>query len=231
VARELHDVVAHQLSVTTMLVMATSLSEDREVLAATLEKVRRSTQAARHELGALLEAMRGPGATGQVTSGPMVTPGAEALALASRLAEHGHRAVLDVDPAAEGLDVTTQRTLTRVMQEATTNILRYAPPGSVCHYTLAVQDGGVRLSVVSPRTAGGERRSDLSLGWGLRGIRERVELTGGTFSAGPDRDHWVLDVSLPSVVDAGVSPVMGQKARTVSAGFRRLVPAAGGHAS
>jgi signal transduction histidine kinase len=222
VARELHDVVAHQLSVTTMLVMATSLSEDREVLAATLEKVRRSTQAARHELAGLLAAMRGPGRTGQVTSAPVVTPRAEALALVSALADHGHRAVLDVDPAADGLDVTTQRTLTRVMQEAATNILRYAPPGSVCHYTLVIDETGVRLRVVSPRPVGGEHRSDLSLGWGLRGIRERVELTGGTFSAGPDRDDWVLDVHLPSVVDSGVPTVVGHEGGAKPAGIRRL---------
>jgi len=196
VARELHDVVAHQLSVTTMLVMSTSLSEDPDALAATLDKVRRSTTAARHELGSLVHAMRASGADrGQPA--PLTSPLAIGRALGAQLSENGHHPIVDIDPRAEDLDVTTQRTLARIMQEATTNILRYAPERSLCRYTVAVDDDGVWLSVVSP-LATGERRSDLSLGWGLRGIRERVELTGGTFAAGPSDDgRWLLAVSLP----------------------------------
>lgn len=125
VARELHDVVAHQLSVTTMLVMATSLSDDPATLGVTLDKVRRSTAAAHHELSTLLHAMRADTGGGQPA--PLATPGATARALGEQLTESGHRPELEIDPLAEDLDVTTQRTLARIMQEATTNILRYAP--------------------------------------------------------------------------------------------------------
>jgi signal transduction histidine kinase len=196
VARELHDVVAHQLSVSTLLVLATSLSDDPDTLTGTLGKVRRATTAAHHELSTLVHTMRSSEAAGAPPA-PLASPSASARALVSQLAENGHHPVMDIDPEADDLDVTTQRTLTRIMQEATTNILRYAPEGSLCRYTVAVEDDGVRLSVVSP-VASGERGSDLSLGWGLRGIRERVELTHGTFAAGPSHDgRWLLVVSLP----------------------------------
>jgi len=200
VARELHDVVAHSLSVTTMLVMATSLSEDREELTGTLERVARSTQAARQELSTLLHAMRGP-TPDTAQQDPLVRPSSTAQALGQRLLEHGHQPDLSIDPAADALDPTTQRTLSRTMQEAATNILRYAPPGSPCQYTLAIDATGVRLSIVSPLAAS-DGRSDLSLGWGLRGIRERVDLTGGTFTAGPSRGSWCLTVSLPAAEES-----------------------------
>jgi signal transduction histidine kinase len=103
--------------------------------------------------------------------------------------------VLDIDARADELDPTTQRTLSRIMQEAATNILRYAPAGSPCHYTLVTEKGVARLTVLSPMAD--RRSSDLSLGWGLRGIRERVELTRGTFLAGPDGGRWRLAVTLP----------------------------------
>jgi signal transduction histidine kinase len=194
VARELHDLVAHSLSVTTMLVLASSLSDDRDTLRATLGRVRRSTEAARSELDTLLHALRGPG-SGHQRLAPLVTPTASAQALGQQLSENGHHPVLDIDAAAYDLDPTTQRTLSRIMQEAATNILRYAPAGSPCHYTLVTEDAGVRLTVLSPMAD--RRSSDLSLGWGLRGIRERVELTRGTFRAGPEGGRWRLAVTLP----------------------------------
>jgi signal transduction histidine kinase len=213
VARELHDVVAHQLSMTTMQVMATSLSENPQALVETLAKVRHSTEEAQHELDALLYAMRGPVAENRGPT-PLISPLASAEVFARRLAENGYRPVLDLNPAAEDLDPTTQRTLNRIMQEAATNILRYAPAGTTCDYRLAVDPRQVRLSIsneLPPRQV----TSDLSLGWGLRGIRERVDLSGGTFAAGPDGSRWTVSVSLPVVrdaVDDPARPVAGRPA-------------------
>ena len=99
------------------------------------------------------------------------------------------------------------------MQEGATNIVRYAPPQSTCHYTLAVDQDCVRLSIASPLGAG-QRQSDLSLGWGLRGVRERVNLTRGRFSAGPIGSQWVLAVDLPmSGTSTSTRPVVGQRER------------------
>jgi signal transduction histidine kinase len=209
-ARELHDVVAHQLSLSTMLVMATSWNHDRETLRGTLDQVRRNTEAARSELDTLLRAMRGP-RTDLTRPSPLVTATTTADTLAQRLLDNGHTPVMSVDSAADALDATTQRTLARIMQEATTNILRYAPAGSRCHFTLTVEDRWVRLTIASPRSADGHG-SELSLGWGLRGIRERVELVRGTFRAGPQDRSWVVAVTLPVLrVDDRPSPRWGSR--------------------
>jgi signal transduction histidine kinase len=216
VARELHDVVAHSLSVTAMLIMATSMSDDRCQLIDTLDKVRRSTETARQDLSTLVFAMRGP--QPEPSPGTRLTPLASANALGRQLADQGFHPVFDIDPAADRLDPTTQRTVSRIMQEASTNILRYTPPGSACSFTLDVApqsaeqagptgDGetgsltSVRLVIASPASAS-KVSSDLSLGWGLRGIRERVELMSGTFTAGPDHGRWVLKVTLPASTES-----------------------------
>jgi signal transduction histidine kinase len=204
VARELHDVVAHQLSLATLSIMATSPSGDPDLLVDTLTKVRRSIEGAQHELAALLYAMRGPD-TDAAQPHPLVSPLVGAQALAGRLTEGGFDPVMDIDQAADALDLTTQRSVARIMQEATTNIVRNAPAGSRCDYTLRVDQVGVRLTIASPMPAR-ECKSSLSLGWGLRGIRERVELTHGTFAAGPDRGRWVLAVTLPGVTAMAGTP-------------------------
>lgn len=202
-ARDLHDVVAHQLSLTNLSIMSTSASTDPNRLSATLHRVGESMEAADRELFDLLHAMRGR--TDDVQTTPLVLPSAGAETFARRLTTSGFRPTIETDPSADDLDVTTMRTLGRIMQEATTNILRYAPAGSVCRYTLVVADGQVRLSVESPMPLR-DRRSALSLGWGLRGIAERVALSHGTFTAGPQHGSWVVDVTLPCSVDLdGVS--------------------------
>lgn len=196
VARELHDIVAHQLSLSTLHVMATSLSEDAATLAATAAKVRQSTEAARSELGTLLHAMRGADSE-RARPGPLVTPLSCATALTDELTANGFLLVTRIDPATDGLDPAAQRTLTRIMQEGATNILRYTPAPATCDCTITIDSAQVSLTITSPLGAPAAR-SRLSLGWGLRGIRERVDLTHGTFSAAPIGDSWVIHVTLPA---------------------------------
>lgn len=198
VARDLHDVVAHQLSLTNLSIMSTSASTDPAKLRATLQRVAESVHAADGELFELLHEMRGQ--VGGVQTTPLVLPSAGAESFARQLAANGFEPVMEMDPEADELDVTTMRTLGRTMQEATTNIVRYAPVGSTCRYTLDVAEDRVRLTVVSSLSVR-ERRSTLSLGWGLRGIAERVELSHGRFTAGPHGGSWLVEVTLPRAGD------------------------------
>lgn len=210
-ARELHDVVAHQVSLATMAVLATSWSDDQEILRGTLDRVQRHTEAARSELDTLLVMMRGPWSD-QARPTPLLTSAVNADVLARRLADHGFTPVMSVDAEVDALDDTTQRTLGRIMQEGATNILRYAPAGSRCSFTVTVAGDQVRLAITSPRTPGG-RASDVSLGWGLRGIRERVELVHGTFRAGPDDRSWTVAVTLPVLRVVNGPPAPSGEAR------------------
>lgn len=110
-----------------------------------------------------------------------------------------------IDPRANGLDPATMRTLTRIMQEGATNILRYSAALATCHCTITTDLAWVSLTITSPLAAR-VPRSKVSLGWGLRGIRERVDLTHGTFGAGPIGDSWVIDVTLPVSPGPAIAP-------------------------
>ncbi|MGO3471655.1 MAG: histidine kinase [Brevibacterium aurantiacum] len=190
-ARELHDVVAHQLSITTMMIMASSASDERTVLIGVLQKLRRNIDSARLELDALLHGLRSAKATG-----PFVTPSRMAQQLRAELVDAGFDVHMDVDPAADDLNQAQVRTAVRTMQEAASNILRYASTATLCDFRLRVDEIQASLeitSALSRRT----RRSELSNGMGLRGIRERVDLLSGTFHAGPQQDRWILSIQLP----------------------------------
>lgn len=100
-------------------------------------------------------------------------------------------------------------------------MLRYAPSGSTCDIALDV--GAAAALRVSSELSPTRRRSDLSTGWGLRGLRERVELSRGTFAAGPSDGYWIVEVTLP--VDACSSLVASSRPRPAAPlGERRPVP-------
>ena len=190
-ARELHDVVAHQLSITTMMIMASSASDECTVLIGVIEKLRRNIDSARLELDALLHGLRSAQA-----AGPLVTPSRMAQQLRVELVDAGFDVHLDLDPAADDLNQAQIKTAVRTMQEATSNILRYAPIATSCDFRLHVDEVQASLKITSALSRR-PRRSELSNGMGLRGIRERVDLLSGTFHAGPHHEQWLLSVQLP----------------------------------
>lgn len=196
-ARELHDVVAHQLSLVNLRVMAAQCSDDAEVLRTALTEIDRATRTARTELDVLLAAMRAP-ISDASRSGPLTSPSVTASTFRQLLADNGFHAVLDIDQRADTVDPLTVRTLTRLLQEATTNILRYAPAGATCHYRLRIEPDLAHLSITNPMPVDSSAGSTAwSSGFGLRGLQERVTLSGGTFSAGPELGLWCVRASLP----------------------------------
>ncbi len=194
-ARELHDVVAHHLSVATLQCMAYGDSADPAELRTALSRMRRSIESAEDEMQLLGRIMSGRNATADDVV--IVRPTTVAEALSETLRDAGFTPVTLVDPATDDLPQPTLRTLTRVMQEGVTNILRYAEPGDGCDLTVQLSDDEVVLLIANPLPTN-RRTSKLSLGFGLAGIRERVDLLGGRFSAGPEDGRWVLWTALPA---------------------------------
>lgn len=188
-ARELHDVVAHQLSVTSLYAMTAPLQEDPRELRRSVAVVADALREAEAELADLTGSMAGE----RLQPAKSVTQEAERVA--RMLASRGIVAQVRIDPAIDDVDAPTAHTLARAIRETGTNALRYAPPGSRCRYDVVVAADRVQLEVRS--ALGGARRSDLSTGSGLRGLRERVDLSGGTFRAGPVGEVWVVAITLP----------------------------------
>jgi signal transduction histidine kinase len=109
-------------------------------------------------------------------------PGLSGLGeLADRAAMAGVQVELDVRDTDE-LAVSTQLAVYRIVQEALTNVVKHAAPAR-CQVTVSASAGEVRVEV----TDDGPGRGVLpnGAGHGLVGMRERVGLYGGSFSAGP----------------------------------------------
>lgn len=197
VARELHDVVAHTLSlIVVKAAVANHVAEadPREAGAAlrVIEETGRNALAdVRRVLGVLRE---------DTSYAP--TPGLDELpALARQAAIGGVDVRLDVRREAPGGVVPESVGLAvyRIVQEAVTNVVKHAAPAA-CAATVTVTPGEVRVEVTDdgrrPVLTGGE-------GHGLIGMRERVALHGGEFRAGPRSDGgFAVTASLPYRVAA-----------------------------
>ena len=200
IARELHDVVAHSVSVMTIQAGAVrrrlEVGQGREREA--LEAVERTGREALVEMRRMLGILRRDGAPAEL--GPQ--PGAAELEqLVEQVRAAGLAVTLDVDgasslPPGHGLAVY------RVVQEALTNVLKHAGAARAT-VTVRVDPRAVELDV---RDDGRAAASADGGGHGLIGMRERVALYGGTLRAGPAPDGgFVVHARLPlepTAVDA-----------------------------
>ncbi|MEU8402586.1 sensor histidine kinase [Nonomuraea sp. NPDC048892] len=179
IARELHDVVAHSMSLITVKagvaakVLDKHPEEGRNALRAIEEIGRGSLTEIRQVLGAL----RTPGGTPDTTPLPRL---ADLPSLAQQAAEAGVRVDLSVNGAVPD---SMAPAVYRIVQEAITNVVKHAAPAH-CRVSVSADEGRLRISVVDdgpgqrllPGRPGGQ---------GLAGMRERALLYGGTFEAGP----------------------------------------------
>jgi signal transduction histidine kinase len=205
-ASELHDVVTHQLSNTSLQVMSHLDSDDADELRKVLRKVSRSTDSALTELRLLVRVLRDypvtAGGTDEVAElSQRLAPTLAAAGWARRLTDAGFDPLIEIPAKADRLEMTVQSTITRALDVVCDNVLRHAPERSWCSITLSVNPSQVVLRAASP-LAPARADEAVSLGWGLRGLRERVDLTGGVFGAGPSASglqepEWVVVVTLP----------------------------------
>ena len=193
IARELHDVVAHAVSVMVLQVGAVrhklpgELDEDREALTG----VEHAGRTALTQMRRLLAAMRDDGEEAELAPQPGLD-GLESLAdevgragLPVRLHVEGERL-----PLPRGVDLSAYR----IVQEGLTNALKHAR-ASAADVTISYRPDELQLEV---RDDGiGAATSD-GLGHGLVGIRERVKIYGGEMTAGTENGGgFVLRTRLP----------------------------------
>jgi signal transduction histidine kinase len=110
-----------------------------------------------------------------------------------------------VDPTVAGLDAVRGLALLRVVQEGLTNVLKHAGPEASATVTVqATTDGTVRVDIADDGSAAA--RQPATGGHGLLGLRERVQLLGGEFEAGPGLPGWRIQAVLPAA--AAQAPVL-----------------------
>jgi signal transduction histidine kinase len=95
------------------------------------------------------------------------------------------------------LDSIRRLAVLRVVQEGLTNVVKHAGPHPRATLAIHTHDDVVRIEVTDDGT--GTRPTNA--GFGLVGMRERVELLGGRVTAGSHRDGWTLDVTIPAGAD------------------------------
>ncbi|MER7693204.1 sensor histidine kinase [Streptomyces sp. NPDC097610] len=180
IARELHDGIAHSMSVISVqagfgrLVLDDRPQDARGALEA-IETTGRET---------LVELRRMLGVLRDDTDDADLAPAAH-LADLNRLAERTRRAGLRIDLAVTGharpLPPGLEAAAYRIVQEAVTNVVKHAD-ASTAHVTVAYGSGELTLTVIDD---GSVRPAPGRTGRGLLGMRERVALYGGTLQAGP----------------------------------------------
>ncbi|MFH7340291.1 sensor histidine kinase [Streptomyces sp. KHY 26] len=187
VAREMHDIVGHHLSVVITLAdagaCATVAAADAGRGAEALRLIGDTGRQALGELRRVLGVLRD---TDAPSAGPELSPQpgiADLDALCRGVRAAGLDVVYRSAGRVESLDEAVQLTVYRIVQEAMTNTLKHAGAGARVDLAIDVEDTRVGIRVRDTGdTAGEDRRPD---GHGLSGMRERAALYGGHVSAGP----------------------------------------------
>lgn len=199
IARELHDIVAHAVTVMVIHAAGAHRTVDRDADAAkaamrTVEDVGKQAVA---ELRRLLAVLRSVSAASPAAGG---TPGLEALdVLVAGARATGVVVTLTRRGEQRRMDPSVELAAYRVVQEGLTNTVRHAGPGTSVDVLLEWRSDGL-LVEVSDDGAGQAvpQAESMSGGTGLIGLRERVNLIGGTLDAGRRRpEGFTLCAVLP----------------------------------
>ncbi|TXS57945.1 sensor histidine kinase [Streptomyces sp. t39] len=194
IARELHDMVAHSIGIVALQagaarrVIDTQPERAREALGEVEATSRETLAGLRRMLGALREADRAAAAGRETVSGTPglgeAVSGMPGLGEVDRLAAATTAAGVRVEvlrvgerrPLPQEIDLSAYR----IVQEAVTNVVRHAGTAA-CRVTLHHRDDALSIEVVDDGRGG----APSDTGYGLLGMRERVGLLHGEFSAGP----------------------------------------------
>ncbi|MGW1891440.1 sensor histidine kinase [Streptomyces sp. NPDC002004] len=187
IAREMHDVLAHRLSLLSVHAGALEFRPDapRDEIARAAGVIRESSHEALQDLREIIGVLRA--GDGDAAGRPQPTLAAlEALVAESR--EAGARVDLDnrvAEPAA--VPASIGRTAYRIAQEALTNARKHAPGAHVGVHVSGAPGDGLTVSVRNPAPPG-EVPDVPGSGQGLIGLTERATLAGGTLAHGPEGD-------------------------------------------
>ena len=193
-ARELHDIVAHRVSMMTVQAGA-ARSVARDDLDLAVEAMSDVEQAGRQALGELrhLLGVLRPDDREVDQLGPQ--PGVRDVPqLVDELVRAGADVVLDLCEPTVELPLAVDVSAYRIVQESVTNVVKHAGPAPSVHVTIGC-DGPVLtievVNTVTPATGRLRPETDEPLpgsGYGIVGMRERAELLGGTLSSGREGD-------------------------------------------
>ncbi|WP_433036891.1 ATP-binding protein [Actinomycetospora sp. CA-053990] len=185
-ARELHDVLAHELSALVVTLHAARVAPSAEALTAIGEAGERIASA-------LPPLLAGTGA-GSADDAGLDAVAVEALAAPVR--DAGLPVTVEVVGTAPPDRPEADVFAARILTEALTNTLRHAGP-TPTRVTVRHDEDAVAVEVVDAGAQPGHRASREGSGLGLVGMRERAALVGGSVEAGPAGNGWRVAARLP----------------------------------
>jgi signal transduction histidine kinase len=191
IAREIHDVLAHSLSALGVQIeTARSVLADRGDISQAISLLEHASHLADDGLSETREAIHA------LRADPPPLPDALAGLVDAHHRDYRHPVFLSITGPSRPIRVNTNVALIRAAQEALTNAARHAPSAAVTidlHYgpeqiTLTVANAAQPPATCASR--GGD-------GFGLAGMRERLQLAGGTLTTERAGDEWVVRAQVP----------------------------------
>ncbi|MDL9938810.1 histidine kinase [Gordonia sp. ABSL1-1] len=201
IAREMHDVLAHRISVVSMtagaLAYRTDLSGDE--VRATAKTIQETSHLALTELREVLGVLReGPGDAAPEDPQRQSADAADLSGLVAESTAAGARVRFRCDADLSAVAPGVARTLYRCLQEALTNARKHAPNAVVTVAVKGSAERGIDLLVENPLPLGESTTATPASGFGLVGLAERVALSGGRQSVTlTDDRRFLLHVWLP----------------------------------
>jgi signal transduction histidine kinase len=222
IARELHDVVAHQVSLMTVQAGAAKIVAASDPRAATeaMAAVENAGRQALTEMRHLLSVLRPAGGAEDLVPQPGI---ADLPRLVREVTSAGPDVSLHRSGSLSHVPARLELTVYRIVQEALTNVLKHAGAGAHAAVEVHGDDERVEVLIRDDGGTGGTRRDEPQRGHGRRdggaaadarrvalrahgiaGMRERAELLGGTLSAGPlANGGFEVRAVLPTAASAG----------------------------
>jgi signal transduction histidine kinase len=227
IARELHDVVAHSLSVMIVQADGGSYAFDNDPSQArqALKTVSETGREALEDMRRLVDVLRGTQVEPTLAGSPDVAEARTTVTVdrIDLLVQRARSAGLAVEVTVTGtvppLPPTVALSVYRIVQEALTNVLRHAGGGARVHLRLGYTDDQVSVSVLDDGGAGHSARPETAplpsarpepipppvpsappsppVGHGLVGMRERVNVHGGQLEVGPSDRGWAVQATIP----------------------------------
>ncbi|WP_319448510.1 MULTISPECIES: sensor histidine kinase [unclassified Mycobacterium] len=197
IAHEVHDVIAHTLSITLLHLTGARHTLEHDGDAAAV--VRALHQAERQGRQAMADIRR---TVGLLDADPTARAPEPGISDITALTEDFSRAGLDVVLTASGpiehVSGAVGLALYRITQESLSNVAKHASDSQAA-VTLTISPTAVQLSIVNQLPQPGTPVG--AAGRGLRGMRQRIEPLGGTIDAGPSNGQWAVHVAVPAGAD------------------------------
>lgn len=205
IARDLHDIVAHDITIVAMQSKAAKFASDGQAALEALDIIAKLSTETLHDLRLMLNVLRADGTMSTEGSANFDKPAATTVnalqgaeLFAQRLKDANFRVTSTTDEKISELPRSAQTAIYRVMQEGTTNVIKHGVPGGHCSLELLSNGTEASLEITNQVGVSGRKVKGLPAGGsGLIGMADRMRAFGGKFSTSQEQGVWTLRASIP----------------------------------